>query len=170
MRVVYLCSVRGVQRKPFGPPRLGRERDGRHTPAWEADRGCATRVNVILTTRLTDNGLCSATSSGTMGKSVANPRSGPAGQACPNFFCRKRRCWQMPTTTIQHGRMVRVAQGGWRTGDDDVVRTAQSRSTSHEDHRIRPDRSGSSDRRRRFCQRLRYPELLRAAGSRPPID
>jgi hypothetical protein len=35
----------------------------------------------------------------------------------------------MPTTTIADGRMMRVAPGGWRTGDDDVVRTAQSRST-----------------------------------------
>ena len=40
------------------------------------------------------------------------------------FFCRKRRSWQMPTTTIPHGRTVRVAQGGWRTGNDELVRTA----------------------------------------------
>jgi hypothetical protein len=40
------------------------------------------------------------------------------------FSLLRRRPWQMPTTPIPRGRMVRVAPGGWRTGNDDVVRTA----------------------------------------------
>jgi hypothetical protein len=48
---------------------------------------CATRVNVILTTRVTDNGLCSATSSATMGKSVAIHGQDLPGKHA-QFFCR----------------------------------------------------------------------------------
>jgi len=39
------------------------------------------------------------------------------------FFPASEGVWQMPTTTIADGRMMRVAPGSWRTGDDDVVRT-----------------------------------------------
>ena len=39
---------------------------------------------------------------------------------CPDHSLRH---WQMPTTPISHGCMVRVALGGWRAGDNGVVRT-----------------------------------------------
>ena len=85
-----MADVGGVRRteETFGPRRCGgARRPLRAGLGSRPGQVARRRVNVILTTRLTDNGLCSATSSGTMGKSVAIHGQDLPGKHA-QIFCR----------------------------------------------------------------------------------
>jgi hypothetical protein len=55
-----------------------------------------------------------------LGKFPGNFQGGEHPRKRAKFFLLQRQPWQMPTTPILRGRMVRVAQGGWRMGDNGV--------------------------------------------------